>query len=118
VVTEITPKALCEKLFPGVKVRIVPRARTKGDSINAARSRLHESFFHDINCATGLIRLENYRKRWIEALGNWSEDPLHDINSHGADAYQTFACGWEPGHEQTSPHIAIAGLTQLGAYHE
>lgn len=104
VVTNTTPKKLMETLFPGVKVRVVPRTPIKGDAINRARSMIHECWFHEGNCAQGIRRLENYRKKWMEAVGNWSDEPLHDMNSHGADAFQTFATGWEIGHES-------AGLT-------
>jgi hypothetical protein len=43
-------------------------------------------------------------------LGNWSDEPRHDIHSHGADAYQTFALGWEPGHEQAIHPRELPGL--------
>jgi hypothetical protein len=112
VVTTVTPKQLMEKLFPGVRVRVVPRSLDKQTSINEARSKLWESYFHEVNCAVGLDHLDNYRKKWSEAVGNWSDEPRHDIHSHGADAYQTFALGWEPGHEQAFTPASFPGLIQ------
>ena len=41
-------------------------------------------------CAVGLDRLRNYRKRWNASLSTYT-GPLHDENSHGADAFGEFA---------------------------
>jgi hypothetical protein len=111
VVTTVTPEKLMTQLFPGVKVRIVARPLDKLSSINQARAMLWESYFHEINCSVGLDHLDNYRKEWNERLGNWGDEPRHDIHSHGADAYQTFALGWEPGHEQAITPANYPGLT-------
>ena len=69
-------------------------------AIDAARSILSECYFHEQNCKTGIEGLENYRKKWNEAIGNWSNDPVHDEHSHPADAFMQFAQGWDPSHEQ------------------
>lgn len=99
VVTDITAQAEMKRLFPGVRVRIVPRVSDRNIGINVARSKLAECYFHEANCAAGIEALENYRKKWNETIGNWSDEPVHDKNSHGADAYRQFAQGWEPSHE-------------------
>ena len=40
--------------------------------------------------------LRNYRWEWDDKLGSWKTGtPLHDDNSHGADAYQTLAITWK-----------------------
>lgn len=95
-------------LLPGVKVRVVPRIQQKFMAINLARGKIAESYFHEVNCAKGIEHLENYRKKWNEAIGNWSDEPVHDKHSHGADAYQQFAQGWEPSHE-----TGVAPLPQV-----
>jgi hypothetical protein len=102
VVTDITAEAECKRLFPGVKVRIVPKIPQLFMGINAARSRIAECFFHEVQCAQGIECLENYRKKWNEAIGNWSDEPVHDKYSHGADAFRQFAQGWERSHEAGS----------------
>lgn len=99
VVTTVSAESEMKRLFPGVKVRIVPRVPQLDAGINAARSTLGASYFHEINCAQGIEALENYRKKWNEALGNWSNEPVHDKYSHGADAYRQFAQGWDQSHE-------------------
>ena len=99
VVTTKTAESEIKRLFPGVKVRVVPRIPQKYMAIDLARSRLSECYFHEANCAKGIECLDNYRKKWNEAIGNWSDDPVHDKYSHGADAFQQFAQGWEPSHD-------------------
>jgi hypothetical protein len=97
-----TPANDFRKLFPTAKVRVIGRTPAKFQSIEAARVRLHETYFHEIECAEGIEGLKNYRKKWSESLSNWSDEPLHNIHSHPSDAYQTFATGWEQSHESSS----------------
>lgn len=99
VVTTNTAESEIKRLIPGVKVRVVPRIPQKYMAINMARSKLSECYFHDVNCSKGIDCLDNYRKKWNEAIGNWSDEPVHDQNSHGADSFMQFAQGWEPSHE-------------------
>jgi len=99
VVTTVTAAKKLRELFPTVKVRVIPRVSMKFMSIDAARNRIAECYFHQDNCSDGIECLDNYRKKWNESIGNWSDEPVHDKNSHGADAFQVFAMGWEPGHE-------------------
>ena len=99
VVTTVTAEMEMKRLLPGVKVRIVPRVPQKFMAINAARSSIAESFFHEVQCAEGIDCLDNYRKKWNETIGNWSDEPVHNQHSHGADAYQQFAQGWDKSHE-------------------
>lgn len=103
VVTNQSAKSEIERLLPGVKVRIVPRIEHKFMAVNAARSKLAECYFHETQCHEGIACLDNYRKKWNETIGNWSDEPVHDQASHGADAYQQFATGWEPSHELAVP---------------
>lgn len=99
VVTTKTAESEIKRLFPGVKVRVVPRIPQKYMAADMARSRLSECYFHEANCAKGIECLDNYRKKWNESIGNWSDEPVHDQYSHGADAYMQFAQGWEPSHD-------------------
>ncbi len=99
VVTDLTAESEMKRLFPGVKVRIVPRIPQISMGINAARSKIAECYFHETNCAPGIDCLDNYRKKWNDTIGHWSDEPVHDRYSHGADAFRQFAQGWEPSHE-------------------
>jgi len=81
-----------EKL--GFRPRIVSRPKSKGESIDAARAVFSSCDFDEAGCAVGLKRLRHYRKEWDDQRGVWRDRPRHDENSHGADAFQTFATGF------------------------
>lgn len=70
----------------------VQRPATKMESIDAARAVFVRCQFDEAGCSEGLKRLRQYRKDWDDTRGVWRDRPLHDINSHGADGFQTFAC--------------------------
>jgi phage terminase large subunit len=65
-------------------------AMDPADRINAGRRLFPFVHFDAEACAVGLDRLRNYRKRWNRSLMVYT-GPLHDENSHGADAYGEFA---------------------------
>lgn len=68
------------------------------ERINATRSLLPLCEFHQSKRVMhGLSRLRRYSRKFNEALGSYM-GPLHDENSHGADAFGEFAvnCGIRP----------------------
>lgn len=73
----------------GHAVQVVPRISQKVNAINAARIVLPTCWFDEDECKEGLVRLRNYRYKVID--GQLSQDPLHDDNSNGADAFMTMA---------------------------
>lgn len=79
----------------GINFTAVPRVQDKRDSIEAARRLLPQCWFDEERCATGLERLKNYRKAYNPRTESYQSHPLHDINSNGADAFQTFAMGYD-----------------------
>jgi hypothetical protein len=91
-------KAEAEKLAIGndqkLRVEIVSRPKNKLEAIEAARSRFPSCDFDEVGCSVGVKRLRHYRKEWDEAREIWRDRPRHDDNSHGADGFMTFACGW------------------------
>ena len=52
----------------------------------ATRAAMSAAVFDETNCGQGIKRLDNYKKRWVAVTGSWANEPLHDSNSHGADA--------------------------------
>lgn len=84
------------------EVHIVPRVGDKQDAIQAVRSALGSCYFDHETCATGIKHLDSYRKEWNEHLGVWRNTPRHDAASHGADAFMTFATGYDPRRDETS----------------
>ena len=74
----------------GFRPKVVSRPKDKMDEINRARPYFHKCQFDETLCAIGLKRLKAYRKEWDDKRGVWKNSPLHDVNSHGADAFLTF----------------------------
>lgn len=70
-------------------VKMVPREQ----GINAVREILPKVFFNIGNprVKQGLERLEGYQYTYDEKLKVFSKEPLHDHNSHGADAFRMLA---------------------------
>ena len=75
----------------GFRFEKITRAQKKIDSINEARTILNRCWFSQTKCELGISRLREYRKKFNDKLGCFMDQPLHDINSNGADAFQTFS---------------------------
>lgn len=100
-----TPAIIARKL--GINFYVLP-IQSVESGIEA--SRLMFGRYHFNNCELGLRRLKNYRKEYKEKLQLWK--PLHDINSHGADAFRymsQFYLTGEPPQEHVTPQF-IANL--------
>lgn len=73
----------------GRKVQILERDSIE-HGINAARTIFNKCFFDKTKCADGLQALRHYRYD-VKEDGKWSNRPLHDENSHAADAFRYLA---------------------------
>jgi phage terminase large subunit len=71
----------------GFNVRIIDRVPIT-DSINAARTIFTKCYFDRENCNEGLQCLRHYRYDVNPETGAFSQKPLHDNYSHGADAFR------------------------------
>jgi phage terminase large subunit len=81
-------------------VRPIRTGAQQGPSerINAVRRLLPVLHFNDTSrVQTGLSRLRRYSRKWNDAMQSYTT-PLHDQNSHGADALGEYAvnCGIRP----------------------
>jgi len=74
------------------RAQVLPNQKIE-DGINAARMMLPRCWFDADKCARGIQALQNYRRSWNEALRTYSDRPLHDWTSHGADAFRYLALG-------------------------
>jgi hypothetical protein len=74
----------------GLSNIIVGTATDPEERVNAVRNLLPMCRFDKERCAAGLDRLKAYRKRWIKSTSSYG-GPLHDMNSHGSDAFGEFA---------------------------
>lgn len=86
------------------KPEFVERPSTKMEAIDAGRAIFVRCQFDESGAGEGLKRLRAYRKEWDDARGVWRDRPLHDANSHGADAFMTFACARLPEVEKLATH--------------
>lgn len=87
----LSPKQMIEKL--GLqRVEIVQRIPELQQGINKTREVLMgDVWFDKTNCKAGIDHLDQYKKRWIESTGMWSDEPLKDIHTEGADSFRQFA---------------------------
>jgi phage terminase large subunit len=89
----------------GVKP-IWPGVATNPDNrINAVRAILPVTCFHSTKrVMTGVSRLRRYSRKFNDSMQTYTS-PLHDINSHGADAFGEFAinCGLVPAKAAAKP---------------
>ncbi len=75
----------------GIQFTALPRANKKQDKIETARHILHRSNFDTQRCSRLIECLDNYRRAWKTGTGSFSDKPLHNEYSHGADAFQEMA---------------------------
>lgn len=73
---------------------VVPRVDRVIHGIQQVRDVLGECWFDEAGCKEGLVHLEGYRKSWNDRGQCWSDEPMHDVHSEGADAFRQFAQGW------------------------
>ena len=93
-------------------------ATDPADRINATRQLLPITSFNDTpQVRQGISRLRRYQRRRIEALETYA-GPLHDENSHAADAFGEFAinCGIHPPKEKPleKPRQPLGGVVLEG----
>lgn len=94
----------------GRTVRIAAKL-SMADGINAARTIFPNVWFDQAKCADGLQCLRHYRYEVDEHTGQFGAQPLHDLASHGADAFRYMAISLrEPKLKpKAKPIPAVAG---------
>jgi len=89
-VNGLTVKDNLEKL--GLRnIHIVERPPSLSLSIQATRNIFELLRIHRTNAELLYDRLNNYRFAWDDKNNEYSKDPIHDINSHGADTVRLLA---------------------------
>lgn len=71
----------------GFRARVLERVPHKSLAISAARAVFPMCYFDEQKCADGLQAIRHYRYDYDNDTGKWSESPMHDWASHGADAF-------------------------------
>lgn len=88
--TNRTIKEMFEDLYPGQRFEKVDRVLSISTGISATRNVFSSCWFSEEGCKDGIRRLTNYRKQWDKTRGCWMAEPLHNDDSHGADAFRQF----------------------------
>lgn len=97
-----TPQDIIERLG-WRRPEIVPRVSTKTLGIQVLRSFLLTCELDEQGCKDGIKALRNYRRKWDDKKGSYSDEPMDDWASHGTDAIRQAAQANEiPSHE-TAP---------------
>ena len=78
--------AVDEKL----KIRIVPKLAVQ-HGIEAVRMVLPQCYFDKRKTFVGIEAIRSYRRKWNETTQTFSNTPLHDWASNGADGFRYFA---------------------------
>jgi hypothetical protein len=77
-------------------IKVIPvTLSVAGDIRNYCKPALALCSFDEEACAVGIMHLDNYRKKWDKVGGMFTQEPLHDNSSHGADAFRTGAVAFK-----------------------
>lgn len=100
----------------GRKVRIVP-GLSKVIGINAARTIFPNCWFDSEKTADGMQALRRYCYEIDDKTGQYSRQPLHDENSHAADAFRYMAVAFKEPKDPTKVRkIAATYQAQPGGW--
>lgn len=96
-----TGRSTIEQLLSSdVPCRIAPNLAVQ-HGIDAVRMIMPRCYFNETTTRQGLNRLANYRRSWNAKSSSYSDRPLHDAASHGADAFRYFSLTAQPPERQT-----------------
>jgi hypothetical protein len=82
----------------GLKFQVTPKLSVD-QGITAAQMLLNRCWFDEEKCKGGLLALTNYRRVFNPRLSAFMATPLHDANSHGADAFRGLAVRYKTPEE-------------------
>lgn len=85
-------------------VRIVPKLSIT-DGIQATKSILPNCWFDESRCAEGLKCLKNYHYEVIPGTQSYSQNPVHDGYSDGADSFRMAGIGM--GAPRKAPNLKL-----------
>lgn len=112
--TNKTLKEMLEGLMPGQRFEVVPRVTNITAGIQSTRNQFSSCWFSEEGCGIGIPRLANYRKQWDNIRGCWKDQPMHDINSHGSDAFRQFGQVADAGEVFAAGFQTMARTTTAG----
>ena len=86
----------------GLAPVVIVRTPNLVSGIQQTRSAIGAATFDETGCELGLKRLSAYQKAWNDRTQTYADRPLHDENSHGADAYRMFGQGYDASDRRVS----------------
>jgi phage terminase large subunit len=96
ILSDHSAKEQLEQLGLG-NITVIPRAANMeavlGD-LETARAMIAVCRFDEAKAKDGIRCLQQYRREYDARLQTFKQRPLHDRNSHGADAFRTLAVAW------------------------
>lgn len=91
--TQISPVQMLENL--GLRnIEVVQRVDELQHGIQKVRDVFGNCWFDAEGCKEGIIHLEMYKKQWNVRTQTWTDTPLKDIHTEGADSFRQFAQGY------------------------
>ena len=101
----------------GIRFRTVPRLHgTTGgeleEGIHVARMLFARCWFDATRCAAGLEALAQYRREYNQRLNVFKATPVHDVYSHGADAFRYLAVAQQQGAAPARTATGVPRWTQ------
>ncbi len=87
----LSPRQMLEEL--GLRnIEIVRRCDELQHGIQQTRTAMMGDIWIDqTHCKEGIVHLDRYKKRWNEKTERWSDEPLKDKHTEGADSFRQFA---------------------------
>lgn len=84
----------------GVRPLIVHPKYDKADQIHAARMLIPRCYFDLERCGRGIEALKNYQRKYDTKNKIFTDKPLHNWASHGADSFMQAGMGLKPGEDR------------------
>ena len=85
-----TPREMLEKL--GLRnIEIVPRINELQQGIQLVRDTMGQCWLDEAGCKEGIDHLDMYRKRFNATTQTFTDEPLKDVHTEGADSFRQFA---------------------------
>lgn len=76
-------------------IDIVPVVDKLIHGIQSTRNAFAGAWFDKVECAEGIIHLDNYKKKFNNTTQRFTDQHVHDIHAEGADSFRQFGQGYK-----------------------
>lgn len=94
----------------GFIFRTVKRPTTKAEGHQAVRKLFPRLWMDENRAEHGVNCISSYQYEWDDKKGVFKDAPLHDWASHGADALQTLALGFNESMVSGKPRMGVSNI--------